>query len=56
MPIHRGRDAKGPYVQWGGHGKKYYYGPKFQLKTLADARAAAGRQAAAAYAHGYRGK
>lgn len=25
MPVHRSVDSNGPYYQWGGHGKKYYY-------------------------------
>jgi len=25
MPTHSGKDAKGCFQQWGGHGKKYYY-------------------------------
>ena len=25
MPTHTGKDAKGCFCQWGGHGKKYYY-------------------------------
>ena len=25
MPVHRGRDSRGPYYQWGEHGTKYYY-------------------------------
>ncbi len=25
MPVHRGKDSKGPFYQWGGEGKKYHY-------------------------------
>lgn len=25
MPLHRGSDSNGPFYQWGGRGKKYYY-------------------------------
>jgi hypothetical protein len=55
MPIHTGSDSQGTYIQWGGHGKKYYYGSGSGM-TMSEARSAAGRQAAAAYAHGYRGR
>lgn len=47
MPVHKGRDSKGTYYQWGRHGKKY------RGKGAAEK---ATRQGRAAYAHGYRGK
>jgi hypothetical protein len=25
MPVHRGKDSKGSFYQWGGEGKKYHY-------------------------------
>jgi hypothetical protein len=52
MPIRTGKDAKGRFVRWGGHGAKYYFAtPAQKLRALQKAR----RQAAAAHAHGYRG-
>lgn len=47
MPVHKGRDSKGIYYQWGNHGKKY---------RGKDAKEKAARQGRAAHAHGYRGK
>ena len=55
MPVHRSRDSKGPYYQWGNHGKKYYYTAN-SVKSRENAKKKAGRQGAAAHAHGYRGK
>ena len=55
MPVHRGKDNKGSYYQWGGHGKKYYYiaGNKASReRALMKSQA----QARAIYASGYRGK
>ena len=51
MPVHRGKDAKGPYYQW-GHQKKYYYkcGDK---KSRDKAKEKAFRQARAIFASGY---
>ena len=51
MPIHTGRDSKGPFVQW-GHQKKYHYkaGDK---KSLAAAKARAKKQMSAIFASGY---
>ena len=54
MPVRRRQDAKGPYYQWGDHGRKYRY-------TVGDkasrdrAKQGATRQGQAAHAHGYRG-
>lgn len=45
MPVHKGKDSKGTYYQWGSHGKKY---------RGKGAAAKAARQGRAAYAHGYR--
>lgn len=45
MPVHKGRDSKGTYYQWGQHGKKY---------RGRAAKARAQRQARAIYASGYR--
>jgi hypothetical protein len=52
MPIHRGRDTKGSYYQWGSQ-KKYYYMPG-DTRSMKRAYAQAIRQAQAIYAHGYR--
>lgn len=46
MPVHKRRDSKGVYYQWGGHGKKY---------RGKDAKAKAEKQGRAAYANGYKG-
>ena len=45
MPVHKGKDSRGTYYQWGSHGKKY---------RGKGARSKAARQGMAAYAHGYR--
>jgi len=47
MPVHKGKDSRGEYWQWGEHGHRYY-GP--------EGRAKAERQARAAYANGFREK
>lgn len=53
MPIHRRVNKEGTYYQWGNSGKKYYYQPKNKKsRTIAYNKAA--RQAAAAYASGYK--
>lgn len=54
MPTHTGKDSKGCYAQWGGHGKKYYYtcGNK-AARNRAIRKANA--QGQAAHAHGYTG-
>ena len=52
MPTRIGKDKKGQYARWGGHGKKYYF------KTASGRKAAikkANKQGQAAHAHGYRG-
>ena len=55
MPIHSGKDSKGPYYQWGHSGKKYYYisGNK---RSREAAKAKSQKQAVAIYASGWRGK
>lgn len=45
MPVHKGKDSKGTYFQWGSHGKKYR-GKGAYTKAL--------KQGRAAYASGYR--
>ena len=53
MPVHHGKDSKGPYYQWGS-GKKYHYTTK-NKKSRSEARRKASRQGRAAYAGGYKG-
>jgi hypothetical protein len=54
MPVHRGKDSKGPYYQWGDNGKKYHYtsGDARSRKTAQDK---AKKQGRAARASGYDG-
>jgi len=54
MPVHRGKDSKGPYYQWGGSGQKYHYtaGNKRSRDT---AKEKATKQGQAAHARGYGG-
>jgi hypothetical protein len=54
MPVHRGKDAKGPFYQWGDSGKKYHYsaGDKSSRET---AKRKASKQGRAARASGYSG-
>jgi hypothetical protein len=54
MPVHRGKDAKGPYFQWGGSGKKYRY-PAGDKRARGRARSLASKQGQAAHARGYGG-
>jgi hypothetical protein len=62
MPIHSGYQSANSYTgeagyyfyQWGSHGHKYSYDPNDPASEQA-AYAAAGRQARAAHAHGYKG-
>jgi hypothetical protein len=51
MPVHRGKDAKGPFYQWGNRAK-YYYKPG-DAKSRNDAYAKASAQAKAIFAHGW---
>lgn len=54
MPVHTGKDSKGCFAQWGGHGKKYYYTCESDTaRSRAKSKAAA--QGRAAHAHGYTG-
>jgi hypothetical protein len=55
MPIFRRRDSRGVFFQWGSRGARYYFNPRCPACTV-KARSLAQRQAAAAYAHGYRHK
>ena len=53
MPKRYGHDGKGSYVRWGKSGAKYYYTPgNASSKKAAEKKA--DKQAAAAYAHGYK--
>lgn len=54
MPIHTGKDSKGCFAIWGGHGKKYYYKCK-NAAARKRAKAKAAKQAKAAYSSGYKG-
>jgi hypothetical protein len=54
MPVHRGTDTKGPYYQWGGHGKKYRY-TAGNTRSRSRAKQSAARQGQAAHAAGYPG-
>lgn len=54
MPIHRGKDSKGPYYQW-GHQKKYYY-KSGDIKSRKRAKKKAAEQMVAIYATGWREK
>lgn len=53
MPVHRDRDSKGPYYQWGDQ-KKYYY-ESGNKKSRERAKKKAHEQARAIYASGYKG-
>jgi hypothetical protein len=54
MPVHRGQDSKGPYYQWGNHGKRYYYTAN-NTRSRELAKGKAELQGRAARANGYRG-
>jgi hypothetical protein len=56
MPIHRGKDSKGPYYQFGyGRGAKFYYKPNDkQSRDRAYKRCL--KQMGAMFANGYRGR
>ncbi len=54
MPVHRGQDSKGPYYQWGNHGKKYHYKSGSQ-RSRELAKDKAHKQGVAAHASGWRG-
>ena len=55
MPVRRHNSSRGPYYQWGNHGKRYYYiaGDK---RSRAIAKQKAMAQGRAAHAAGYRGR
>jgi len=54
MPVHRGKDADGPFYQWGDSGKKYHY-ESGDSRSREAAKEKATRQARAARARGYGG-
>jgi len=53
-PVHRGKDGKGPYYQWGDSGKKYHY-QAGEKKSRETAKQKATKQGQAARASGYKG-
>jgi hypothetical protein len=54
MPVHRGRDAAGPYYQWGASGAKYRYAAG-DAASRARAKALAARQGRAVEARRHPG-
>jgi hypothetical protein len=54
MPVHRDKDSKGPYYQWGDSGKKYHY-ESGDKSSREKAKKKAEQQGRAARASGYRG-
>jgi len=54
MPIHRGKDSKGPFYQWGTQKKYYYKAGNVKSRKLAYEKAK--KQAVAIYASGWKGK
>jgi len=54
MPVHRSKDSKGPYYQWGDSGKKYHY-ESGDEESRKKAKEKAIRQGRAAHAAGYEG-
>lgn len=54
MPVHRGKDGKGPYYQWGESGKRYHY-ESGDKRSRERAKDRATKQGQAARASGYRG-
>jgi hypothetical protein len=54
MPVQRREDSKGPYYQWGDHGRKYRY-TSGDKASRDRAKQGATRQGQAAHARGYRG-
>jgi hypothetical protein len=54
MPVHRSRDHRGPYYQWGDSGKRYHY-QAGDRRSRDRAKEQANRQGQAAHARGYRG-
>jgi hypothetical protein len=53
MPINTRKDKKGYYVQWGNHGKKYYFDHK-SYDSYETAHKKAIKQSVAAMYHGYK--
>jgi hypothetical protein len=53
-PVHRGKDGKGAYYQWGDSGKKYHY-EAGKKKSRETAKQKAEKQGQAARASGYKG-
>ncbi len=54
MPVKRKQDTKGPYYQWGNHGKKYRYKPNNPISRQ-KAKEKAKRQGMAVHSSGWRG-
>lgn len=55
MPVHRSKDSKGPYYQWGESGKKYHYTAGDE-ESREKAKEKAKQQGQAAHAAGYKGE
>jgi hypothetical protein len=54
MPIHRGKDSRGPFYQWGGRAKYYYISGSVKSREIAKKKAI--KQAQAIYSTGWRDK
>jgi hypothetical protein len=54
VPVHRSKDGKGPYYQWGESGKKYHY-ESGNEESRKRAKARAEKQGRAIRASGYDG-
>jgi hypothetical protein len=54
MPVHRGKDEKGAFYQWGDSGRKYHY-TTGNTSSRNAARKKAEKQGRAARASGYDG-
>lgn len=52
MPIHRGKDKKGPFYQWGNRNKYYY--KSNDSKSRNNAKSKAYKQAKAIFSTGYK--
>lgn len=52
MPVHRSKDKKGCFYQWGNHGKKYYYIIN-NKRSMNIAKNKATRQGIAVHASGW---
>jgi hypothetical protein len=53
MPVHRGKDSKGPFYRWGDSGKKYHRSGSKSSRDAAKKKAE--KQGQAARASGYKG-